>query len=170
MVVDVLFEDDPAGEESEPDAGDGENGDALLTVKRSAQALVELGEGSVTVRQNMAATRFFSAFNVPDGVTLSLADTSGAPCAGGAVVADGFTLIATKADGEEVRYTVRNELSQPADNPTPPASSQAGQSPGGLHPHVGVDPRGGGRRPGDRPRPVLAVVLVRKRKQTQADK
>lgn len=67
VVVDVLFEDDPAGEESEPDAGDGENGDALLTVKRSAQALVELGEGSVTVRQNMAATRFFSAFNVPDG-------------------------------------------------------------------------------------------------------
>lgn len=169
VVVDVLFEDDPAGEESEPDAGDGENGDALLTVKRSAQALVELGEGSVTVRQNMAATRFFSAFNVPDGVTLSLADTSGAPCAGGAVVADGFTLIATKADGEEVRYTVRNELSQPADNPTPPASSQAGQSPEASTPMwVWILVAAGAVLV--IAAAVLAVVLVRKRKQTQADK
>ena len=169
VVVDVLFEDDPAGEESEPDAGGGEGEDALLTVKRSAQALVELGEGSVTVRQNMAATRFFSAFNVPDGVTLSLADTSGAPCAGGAVVADGFTLIATKADGEEVRYTVRNELSQPADNPTPPASSQAGQSPEASTPvWVWILVAAGAVLV--IAAAVLAVVLVRKRKQTQADK
>lgn len=130
---------------------------------------MELGEGSVTVRQNMAATRFFSAFNVPDGVTLSLADTSGAPCAGGAVVADGFTLIATKADGEEVRYTVRNELSQPADNPTPPASSQAGQSPEASTPvWVWILVAAGAVLV--IAAAVLAVVLVRKRKQTQADK
>ena len=48
VVVDVLFEDDPAGEESEPPVSGGEGEDALLTVKRSAQALVELGAVSYT--------------------------------------------------------------------------------------------------------------------------
>ena len=85
------------------------------------------------------------------------------------MVADGFTLIATKADGEEVRYTVRNELSQPADNPTPPVSSQAGQSPEASTPvWVWILVAAGAVLV--IAAAVLAVVLVRKRKQTQADK
>ena len=81
----------------------------LVTIKRSARAYLERLTDGIQVLQNMTAVRFLSAFNMSDGVTLSLTDNEGNPCADGDSVMNGHVLV-VKWDGEEVgKYPVRTD-------------------------------------------------------------